>query len=182
MKYLIAITSILCMSLLFVASSSDSVIAKTPKAKINWVSFEQAQELMKTAPKKTYVDMYTNWCHWCKVMDQKTFSNAQVIDYMNANYYCIKFNAESKAEISYKGKVYGYNAEHKVHDLAIELMRGKLSFPTSILFDENFSNGQPIPGYLDVKMMEMTLRYIGENKHKEMPWEKYQASFKQTWK
>ena len=43
--------------------------------KINWVSFEEAIEKSQTNPKKIIIDIYTDWCKWCKVMDNNTFAN-----------------------------------------------------------------------------------------------------------
>ncbi len=183
MKYAVSIITLVTLSLFFLSKDSSTLHA-TPASKggIQWMTFEEAQARMKTTPKKAFVDMYTSRCGWCKVMDKKTFANKHVIEYMNENFYCIKYNAESKSAIEFKGKKYEYNKEYKANDLAIELMKGQLSFPTSIFFDEKFTNGQPVPGYLDVSKMEMTAKYIGENKHKKMPWNKYQSEFKATWK
>ncbi len=153
----------------------------TPAAKVSWMSFDKAQAYMKQTPKKVYIDMYTTWCHWCKVMDKKTLSNPHVIKYLNENFYCIKFNAESKQDITFQGKVYSYDKKRRAHELAIELMNGRLSFPTSVFLEENFKKAQPVPGYLKVKDMEMILKYMGEGKNRTMPWTKWQSEFKSTW-
>jgi thioredoxin-related protein len=183
MKYAVGIITLLTFSLFFLNKESHTLqAAPASKGGIKWMDFDEAQAKMKVEPKKVFVDIYTTWCGWCKVMDKKTFANKYVIEYMNENFYCIKYNAETKSEIEFMGKKYAYNQKYKANDLAIELMKGQLSFPTSIFFDENFVNGQPIPGYLDVAKMEMTAKYIGENNHKKMPWNKYQEEFKASWK
>ncbi len=155
---------------------------KSSKAKINWLTVEQAEEKMKTEPKKVYVDVYTDWCYWCKVMEKNTFSNQELVKYMNENYYCIHLDAESKKPYTFKGKQYGLASNSRTNELAVEWLRGQLSYPTSIFFDEGFANPQPVPGYLEVPTFEMIAKYIFENKHKSMPFEKYKASFKSTWK
>jgi thioredoxin-related protein len=121
-------------------------------------------------------------CGWCKVMDKKTFSNQKLIEYINSNFYCIHFDAERKDSVTFNGKPYGRIPSTKTNELAADWMRNKLSYPTSIFFDENFANPQPIPGYLETPTMEMILKYFGENKHKSTPWEKYKAEFKGEWK
>lgn len=152
-----------------------------PVAKINWMSFEEVAVRMKSEPKKVYIDMYTTWCHWCKVMDKSTLSNKNVVAYLNENFYCIKFNAESKEDVTYNGLVYNYDKKKRAHELAIELMKGRLSFPTSVFLEENFTSGQPVPGYLKVKDLEMILKYMAEGKNKTTPWTKYQEAFKPEW-
>ena len=148
---------------------------------IQWKTIEQVQELMKVTPKKVYIDMYTDWCGWCKEMDKKTFTNKKVIDYINENFYAIKFNAETADSILFNGKKYGRLEEYKTNSLASEWMNNKLSYPTSIFCDELFANPQPVPGYLEVSTMEMILKYIASNKHKSVPFEKYKKEFKSTW-
>ncbi|MEM6685501.1 MAG: DUF255 domain-containing protein, partial [Bacteroidota bacterium] len=74
--------------------------------KINWVSIEEAQELMKTAPRKVIMDVYTVWCGPCKMLDKNTFQNPDVANYINKNYYAIKFNAEGDSNVTFQGNTY----------------------------------------------------------------------------
>ncbi len=61
---------------------------------INWVTFEEALKLQKEKPKKIMMDVYTNWCGPCKMLDRNTFQNKDVANYVNEHYYAVKFNAE----------------------------------------------------------------------------------------
>ena len=59
----------------------------------------------------------------CKLLDKKTFSNPDVINYINAHFYAVKFNAEGTEEIQYYDRVFtnpnhnpqrkGRNATHQ---------------------------------------------------------------------
>lgn len=182
LKYTIAL--LICILASTILYAQQQPLKNTPiKSKgINWLSVEEVQVRMKTEPRKVYVDIYTDWCGWCKVMDKKTFSNSKLIEYINTNFYCIHFDAERKDSVTFNGKSYGRIPNTKTNELAADWMRNKLSYPTSIFFDENFVNPQPIPGYLETPTMEMILKYFGENKHKTTPWEKYKAEFKSEWK
>lgn len=174
MKYSLFIMSIVFLSL--------SACAQEKKGKgIQWMSIEEVQTQMKIKPKKVYIDIYTDWCGWCKVMDKKTFTNAKVIEYMNENYYAIHMDAESADSMFFNGKKYGRLPDSKTNELAAEFMQYKLSYPTSIFCDELFANPNPVPGYLDIPTIEMILTYIGSNKHKSIPFEKYKETFKSTW-
>jgi len=148
---------------------------------IRWMTLDEVQVAMKKQPRKVYMDVYTNWCGWCKVMDRKTFSNKHVIRYMNEHFYAVKLNAEQQDSIRFLGKMYGFSPEHRANEFAVELMRGQMSYPTSIFIEENFQNPQPVPGYLDVAQMEMILKYFGGNLHRSQPFDVYQKNFKGTW-
>ena len=94
---------------------------------INWISLDKALELQKTTPKKIFIDAYTVWCGPCKMLDRNTFKNKDVVDYINKNYYAVKFNAQGDEEVTYKGKTYtnpGYNpAKAKNTNIKLEKIR-----------------------------------------------------------
>jgi len=155
--------------------------AKADDKEINWMTLDEVQAAMKKQPKKVFMDVYTDWCGWCKVMDKKTFSNPDVIRYMNQNFYAVKFNAERKDSINFMGKMYGFVPEYRANMLAVELMRGQLSYPTSVILEENFQNPQAIPGYLDVKTIEKVLKYIGGDVYKTKQFPEFEKEFVTTW-
>lgn len=169
---------------LFILLLSCSIaFGKTKESKgIQWRSIAEVEQLQKTEPRKIFIDVYTDWCYWCKVMDTKTFHHKDVAAYMNKYFYCIKLNAEQKDSILFKQKKYGLIPQSKTNELIYNWLHGQLTFPTSLLFDESFESPQPVPGYLDIKNMEMVVKYMAENKYKTTPWEQYQKAFKQTWK
>uniref|UniRef100_A0A3Q2YUK7 Spermatogenesis-associated protein 20-like TRX domain-containing protein n=1 Tax=Hippocampus comes TaxID=109280 RepID=A0A3Q2YUK7_HIPCM len=49
--------------------------------------------------KKVFIDIYTDWCGWCKKMDKDTFQNPEVAAYMNENFLMVKMDAEGKDPI-----------------------------------------------------------------------------------
>jgi len=61
---------------------------------INWVSMDEALELQQKTPRKILIDMYTSWCGPCKMLDRNTFTNKDLIAFVNEHYYAVKFNAE----------------------------------------------------------------------------------------
>lgn len=147
---------------------------------IHWMSIDEVQVAMKKAPKRVFMDVYTGWCGWCKVMDKKTFTNPEVIKYMNKNFYAVKFDAERQDSIRFMGKMYGFVADYRAHMLAVELLRGQMSYPTSVILEEEFQSPQVVPGYLDVPTIERVLKYINEN-NKTKTWEDYSKEFKPSW-
>ena len=148
---------------------------------IHWMSIQDAEQKMKEHPKKVLVDVYTGWCGWCKTMDKKTYSNAALIKYVNDNFYAVKFDAEQKSTIHFLGKEWKYQPENRVNALAIDLLHGRLSYPTTVIMEENFKSAEPIPGYLEVPVMESILKYFGDNHYLHMKWPDYQKTFKPSW-
>lgn len=167
-----------------ISSNNTTAIQENSKANANeieWLTVEEAAIKQAKEPRKIYMDVYTDWCGWCKVMDKKTFGNADCIKYMNENYYCVRVNAETVKEISYKGKVYGDAPNSIVNQLILDWMLNKTSYPTSIFFDEQFNIIQPLPGYMELKQFELIIKYLREDMHKKIQFQEYQKSFKNIW-
>ena len=144
---------------------------------VNWLTWDEAYALSQTDenPKKVFVDVYTDWCGWCKKMDKDTFQNPEVAAYMNANFYMVKFDAEGKEDITYDGKTFKFvpSGRRGYHELAAALMQGKLSYPTVVFLDENFAMLSPVPGYQKPKPFLNIAEYFGDNIYKEKDWKTY---------
>jgi thioredoxin-related protein len=121
------------------------------KAKINWLTLEEAQELSAKDPKKIFVDVYTDWCGYCKKMDKETYRDTSVVNYINKNYYAVKLNAESTKKITYKGKKLTYE------DIAFNVYNVKV-YPTTVLLDSNYGNAMSAEGYLGVEDVKAFLK------------------------
>ena len=63
---------------------------------IEWMTFGEAIEAQRKNPKKIIIDVYTDWCGPCKLMDKKTFQNPDVAAYISKHFYAVKFNAEGE--------------------------------------------------------------------------------------
>lgn len=150
-------------------------------SEIRWMSLEQVEAAMKVKPKKVWIDIYTDWCGWCKVMDKKTFSNVYVAQYMNEHFYSVRLNAEQTDSISFMGQKYGLVPGTKTNRLVVEMLGERLSYPTGVFMEENFQGAMPIAGYQDVANMEMILKYLAQGINKTTPWPIYQKNFKASW-
>jgi len=144
---------------------------------VNWVSFSEAVEMAATDenPKKVFIDVYTDWCGWCKKMDKDTFQNPEVAKYMEDNFYMVKMDGEGKDPIDFKGKTYNFIASGRkgYHELAAALMQGRLSYPTTIFLDEEMNMLSPVPGYQKPKPFLNIAKYFGDNIYKDKDWKTY---------
>lgn len=152
-----------------------SVVFANAQTKINWLSIEEAYAKQKITPKKILIDVYTGWCGWCKVMDKETFTNAEVINYVNQNYYAVKLDAESKKIIKLGTSVYKFDETNRSNEVAIALLQGKMSYPSIVYLDESFNMIQPVPGYMNAKDFHQIITYFGGNYHKKEQFDNYKG-------
>lgn len=165
-----------------VFSSAHISLPERPAEGTQWMSLKDAELSLGKQNRPVLIDLYTDWCGWCKVMDKKTYSNKNVAAYLSEKFYTVKVNAESQEAINWKGKSYAFNSRYKTNDFAIYLTRGQLSYPTTVIIPADGSEPQAIPGFLEPKDFELIVKYFGEGHYGKTPFPDYQKGFKATWK
>ena len=170
-------SSFLFFILIFTFSKSHSDF--DINAEINWISFEEAVARTEENPKMILIDLYTDWCGWCKKMDRDTYSRSEIISYVNEKFYAVKFNAEGSQEVNFKGYTFKFvpSGRKGYHELAAALTQNKLSYPTTVFMNEELQIIQPIPGYLDARTFDLISRYMGDGKYKNIGWEEFQKFY-----
>jgi len=167
------------------------VVGITQAQEIKWMSMNEALAAQKKEPKKIMMDAYTTWCGPCKMMDKNTFTNKDVVSYINKNFYAVKFDAEGTEKITYKDFTYtnpnydanrkGRNSQHFLAD-ALKIT----GYPSLVFFDENADVIAPIMGYRTPEQVEIFLKMIAKDDYKKLTtadaWEEYSSNFKGTFK
>ncbi len=148
--------------------------------KVNWYTFEEVVELSKKNPKKIFIDVYTDWCGWCKKMDAETFSHPYIADYLNENFYPVKLNSESTDPIYFMGYTFINEGagRRSAHQLAIALLQGQMSYPSIVYLSEDFKLITVVPGFMNAEVIEPVLKFISGNHYKRVSYEEFQKTFK----
>ena len=134
---------------------------KTPAAatanteKLTWYSMTDGFAKAKKEKKVLVVDVYTDWCYWCKVMDKQTYENKNIVTKMRKYAVAVKFNPEVNANHTVNGQV--MNSDQ----LATYLNRGGRipGYPMTFVWKDldNSSKIEPYSGYMDTTTFNAVL-------------------------
>ena len=146
---------------------------------IKWNNWEEGMVQAEAENKKVVVHLFTQWCTWCKKMDQTTFRDSLVVKYINENFVAIKFDAEQREDINFKGETYKFTRGglRGYHALASKLTHGQLRYPTMVFMDEDSRVMQMLPGFRNSLSLETILTYFAGNHHKSTPWAIFQINY-----
>ncbi|MDW3211949.1 MAG: thioredoxin fold domain-containing protein [Reichenbachiella sp.] len=119
---------------------------------IKWNDFESAQLQSQTNPKPIFIEFTAKWCGWCKKMDKTTFSDGDVIDLLNDQFYAVKIDFDSPTPIKFKGEV--YTGKQLAKHFGIN------GLPTMIYLSSDQSNSETIVGYKTAKQLIKELKKL----------------------
>jgi len=174
-KTLSLFTMILLLATAFTYTDAPT---STVAGEIEWISWEEAVMRNEIEPRKIFVDVYTDWCGWCKKMDKSTFLDKQVAEMMKGDFYAVKFDAEQKADIVFQGNTFKFvkGGRRGSHQLAAALLDGRLSFPSFVILDESFARIMLSPGYKKADQLLTELSFAKDEQYKVMSWAQYKAN------
>lgn len=140
--------------------SAEAVTSADAVADITWMSWDRAMAAHAKAPKRLLVDIYTDWSGWNKRMDATSWKDPRVQEYVAANFYAVKLDAESTAPIEFQGKTYTFEkaGNRGVHGLASMLLDDRLSYPVVVYLDANLKRTMISPGFKDADKLLAELR------------------------
>lgn len=169
---------------------------------VHWMSFEEAVAKAKKEPRPIMIDIYTSWCGPCKLMAKNTFGDKQVADYLNKNFYCVKFDAEGydtvklnvtvKDTIRENGKVKEIKDKQQTikfvnpapkgtpkstHQFASSILDGQMAYPSIVFLNPSVQRLNIIKGYHTKEQFEPIIRYFGSGAYQTKTYEDYTKTF-----
>lgn len=178
-KYFFAIV---VFAVCFLAICQTNSLPAEELGRVKWMTIEEAIEKNKQQPKAILIDVYTDWCGWCKHMMKTTFSNPQLASYINSYFYPVRFNAETKDTIVYLGEKYVSSGPdpRAPHQLAIKLLNGRMSYPSIVFSNDNFQFTLLAAGYMDVQKIEPLLVFTVEKVYQTTDAETFKEYFNKS--
>lgn len=159
-------------------SSEDLNFNEKPLVK--WITFDEAYLKCKKNPRPILVDVYTTWCGPCKMMSAQTFNNPLIADYINKNYYAVKFDAEGKDTVRF-GTYSFVSSDSKnpraTHQFAASILDNQLSYPSVVFLNNQIQRLDIVKGFLPPENFEPILNYYGSGDFQTTKWEIYKTKF-----
>lgn len=152
-----ALAAFFCLSAVCLpadCTASDSVLSsRISSTGIKWYSYEEGIARGKAEGKNVFLNFYARWCGFCKKMDNETFTNSSIIDYLNENFISIKVNSDKEKRIANSYYVNG--------------------LPTSWFLSKEGTKISSLPGYIPSEMLINILKYIHTDSYKKMKFKKF---------
>ncbi len=148
--------------------STEKSVAPSTLSPIVWHPFDEGILLARNSNKKVLVDVYTDWCSWCKKMDSEVYTNKEVLQLLKEHFISVKLNAESGKTLSFRGN----NVSEA--DFVREL--GVTGYPTTLFYDQNSNHITNFSGYAGPERFANVLAYIGKDYYKTVSFQEYVAS------
>jgi len=130
-----------------------------------WKKFNVGIADAKKSGKKVLIDVYTDWCKWCKTMDTVTYKDKNIKTYLEKNFVLIKLNAEGNEQITYSGQK--MSPGEFAQGMRVD------GYPATLFMK---TTGEPItvlPGFSEPKMFIHVLTFISENHFEKKSFEQY---------
>ncbi len=120
---------------------------------IKWMDFNQGYDLAKKKNKIMLVDVYTEWCGWCKRMDRDAYAKPEIAEMVGKDFVAIKFNPEVEGvTYTFEGKT--YTGPQLAQAISNNQING---YPTTIFMNPKAKTSEIMVGYKNAEQLKPIL-------------------------
>ena len=164
----------------FIIAMASTQVSAQKSEKIKWYTIDEALKMNAVSPRKILMDVYTDWCGYCKIMDAQTFDHPVIAEFINQNFYPVKFDAESSDPVNFGGHNFvnqggSKSARKTTHQFVSAL--GVSAYPSVAYFTGDLKLIYVIPGFFKPDEMEPLLHFIAEEKYQTINLDEYKKTF-----
>jgi thioredoxin-related protein len=148
-----------------------SVFAQNDVASLRWHQWDEGIVAAHSAGKFMLVDVYTDWCSWCKKLDNSVYVHPRVQELLAASFIPVKLNAESEDKVT--------NGTQQYTERQWALMLGVKSYPNILVFDLQFQLVARHVGYLDAENFILLLNFVTGKYYTQYTFDEFRARVRQ---
>lgn len=140
---------ILCLRIFFFILLSAG-LSSTPALgqTIHWKTYAAGIREAKAENKKIFLHFMTQWCGYCKKMNQTTFADDEVVSYLNRHFVSIQVDGDKEKTLTGKYSVTG--------------------FPDNRFLDSDMNLAYRVPGFVDPLAFRFFMEYVKTDSYKTM--------------
>jgi len=145
---------------------------------VNWLEVDEGAQLSVEKNKIMLIYFYTDWCGFCKRLDQITFEDSFVKAKLDSHFIPMKFNAELQDSIIFMETAYSFVQEGRRghHGFAGVMLENRMSYPTLVYVDPSGKVLHRSPGYREPSVMLKEMEFIIDGHYLKQSWKQYKAS------
>jgi len=132
---------------------------------VAWMDYESGMAQAQAEGKYVLIDFWTDWCHWCKVLDERTYTQESVQTRLAESFVAVKVDAESREP---QGK-----AGDAPTGVALARNYGVQSYPTTWFLDTQGEPIAPAPGFMEAEQLVIILDYVSTGAYKDQEFQAY---------
>lgn len=137
------------------------------------------------------------------MLSANTFGNQAIANYMNRNFYCVRFDAETHdtlrfymdvpdtirtssgaiKKIEKKKQQYSYTnvagGQRGTHQFAVSILEGyRIAYPSMVFLSKKIQRVDVVQGYLEPKQFEPIMKFYGSGFWETGNYQDFQRTFK----
>jgi thioredoxin-related protein len=134
----------------------------------DYFTMANAQKLAESNDKKIIVDVYTDWCTFCKKLENEVYPDYRIGEVINEYFYVVRVNAESDEPLVYNGR--------KISMSEFAKLLGVSTYPSTVFIDNKGTTIGQQSGFMEVDVFEKLLAFVGSSAYRTMQFDEFSVN------